>query len=389
MLNRTLPQRKTVIESKYAGIAGRRIPNMKTIKLKTYGIGLLVLALAMASTAAFANDQITSTVSRISGPIPIIVNNGVPSGTIRLNYTVVGNSIPCGQFATFNLALQAGPGTNGKSPTYSVELDLAQSGNGTAVQLTPSPSTFSVSDNAWSDHSTVTVSIDCSSIGAASDGQTIDGQLNVSTTPSGAHLDTISTIQVHITLAFPNAAACLKLYSFETEQDSSTLLNSVVVVEKKTGSVSSTNPGTISVDALVVNTCDVSKTFDLGIGGVGGSSSWQTIPLNNPGNATFSYNETGEADNPYISFTLPTAGTPQGQSLCLQNVTLAAGDSYLTTVHSAIASPLILATTPGTFGFSASLYTVSGCSSLLPTIVGPSNPASSTLSYTVQAPPSH
>ena len=362
---------------------------MKTIKVKTYGIGLLVLALAMASTAAFANDQITSTVSRISGPIPIIVNNGVPSGTIRLDYIVVGNSIPCGQFATFRLDLQAGPGTNGKSPTYPVELDLAQSGNGTAVQFTPSPSTFSVSDNAWSGSSIVTVSIDCSSLADPSDGQTIDGQLNVSTTPSGAHLDTISTIQVHITLAFPNAAACLKLYSFETEQDSSTLLNSVVVVEKKTGSVSSTNPGTISVDALVVNTCGVSETFDLGLAGVGPGYSWQTIPLNNPGNATFSYNETGEADDPSISFVLPTGGTPQGQSLCLSNVTLEPGDSYLTTVHSAISSPLSLPATPGTFGFSASLYTVSGCSSLLPTIVGPSNPAPSTLSYTVQAPPSH
>jgi hypothetical protein len=193
MLNRTLPQRKTVIESKYAGLAGRRIPNMKTIKVKTYGIGLLVLALAMASTAAFANDQITSTVSRLSGPIPIIVNNGVPSGTIRLDYTVVGNSIPCGQFATFNLALQAAAGTKGQTGSYPAELDLAQSGNGTAVQFTPSPSTFSVSDNAWSGSSIVTVSIDCSSIGPASDGQTIDGQLNVSTTPSGAHLDTIST----------------------------------------------------------------------------------------------------------------------------------------------------------------------------------------------------
>jgi hypothetical protein len=366
---------------------------MKTIKLMTHSIGLLVLTLAMASTAAFANDQITSTVTPVSGPTPIIQTNGVASGTIRLNYTVVGASIPCGTFATFDLGLQASAGTNIKTAaSYPVELDLAQSGNGTAVQLSPSPDMLSVSDSGWSGTSTVTVTVDCTSIAAPFDGQTIDGQLNESTTPSGAHLDTISTIQVHITLAIPNATACLKLYSFETEQDSSTLLSSVMVNEKNTGSVTATNPGTISVDGLVVNTCPISETFDMGIGGIGGNNNWQTIPLNNPGNATCSYNESGEVDDPATSFTLPSSGTPQAQALCLPNVTVLAGHSYLVTVHSSIASPLNLPTTPGTFPFSATLYTPAtlGCSgNLLPNVVGPSNPATSNLSYTVHVPSAH
>jgi len=351
----------------------------------------------MSSTAAFANDQVTSTVSN-SSPAAVIVNNGVPSGTIQLWYTYVGASLPCGTtpFATFNLGLADTAGSNGKAPTYPVELDLGQSGSGTPVQFSPAPATFSVTGPGWSGSSTVSVYINCANLAAAGnpyDGQEVVGNLNESTVPEGSHLDTISTIQVHIKLVIPSATACLKLYSFQTDQDSGVLLNSIsVVANKKNGSfttVKSTNPGTLSVDGLVVNSCPASQSFDLE---VGLDANWQTIPYNNPGNATFTYSAlTGDIDLSTFNLAAFGTGTPAGEALCLQNVSLSTGDAFLATVHSAITSGLAVSSLPtANFTFLANLRTATtspascGSGALLPTsVVSPTNPATSLLPYTV------
>jgi hypothetical protein len=361
------------------------------MRKETLTIGLFVLLLAVASTTAVANDQIISTVTIPAGQqrVPDIVNNGVPSGTIQLWYSYIGTSFPCGQFAQFNLGLVDMPGTSGRSPSYPVDLGLVQSGNGTPVQffsnspVSPNPALFTVSGPGWSSSSLVTVFIDCSQLSAPADGQDIVGNLNEQTNPQGAHLDTISTIQVHIKLVFPTA--CLKLYSFESDQDTGVLLSSVVVNANKFGSVRSTSPGSLSVDALVVNTCPSPQSFDLA---VGLDSDWETVPNNNPGNATFTYMEIGEVDPSTYSLAAFGTGTPQGEKLCLTNVTVPAGDSLLTRVHSAIVSVISVGSLPGDgdFDFSAALYTANtSCSGALlgTSIVDPSNPASSVLTYTV------
>lgn len=360
------------------------------MKAKYFAFPVLAF-LALASALAFANDQLTSTVTIPEGqPVPVIVNNGVPSGTIQLWYHVVGTQFTCGQFAQFTLNMQDGAGAKGQSPSYPVGLNLVPTGNGTPVQLSGNPNSFSVSDATWSGASTVTVSIDCSQLSAPSDGQDIVGNLNISTSPSGSHLDTISTIQVHIVLAIPTASACLKLYSFETNNDTGALLSTVGVVEKtdkKTNvtTVNSTQPGIIATDGLVVNTCPNPQSFDLAIGL---DSDWSTNPSNNPGNATFTYTETGELDPSSVGTVLTSAGTPAGETLCLGNVTLPSGDSYLATVHSQINSGILASALPAnSFTFSAALSTAgTSCASnaLLPTsLVSPSNPVSSSLPYTV------
>jgi hypothetical protein len=346
-------------------------------------VALVALGLVFASASAFANDQIVSSVTNLPGRQAVIVNNGVPSGTIQLWYTYTGNSYPCGAFAQFNLALLDQAGTRGQAPTYPVQLNLDQSGNGTPVQFSPSPDSFSVSGLGWSGSSTVTVNIDCSGLGTPYDGQDIVGNLNEQTSPAGSHLDTISTIQVHIKLVIPSPNACLKLYSFQTTQDSGTLLSSVEVVANHSGSVKSTNPGTLSVDGLVVNTCPDSQTFDLG---VGLDPQWQTAPNNNPGNATFTYDITGEIDPSSLGGVAFGSGTQSGEVTCIRNVVLPAGDSFLATVHSAIMSGLSLSSLPADkdFDFSAGLYNAgSSCSSTPLSPVSPSNPVSSVMTFTV------
>ncbi|HEU4983731.1 MAG TPA: hypothetical protein VFT88_13710 [Acidobacteriaceae bacterium] len=352
---------------------------------KFFAVAVLSI-LALASASAFANDQLTSSVTPLTGPTPVIVNNGVPSGTIQLWYHVVGTQFTCGQFAQFTLNLNDAAGTSGQTPNYPVTLNLADSGNGTPVQLAPATGSFSVADNIWSGSTTVTVNIDCSKLGAPTDGQGIVGNLNVSTSPSGSHLNTISTIQVHIVLAFPAESACLKLYSFQTDPDTGALLTTISLVENAhKGTVTSTNPGIVSVDGLVVNTCPDSESFGLGIGL---DSNWSTNPSNNPGNAVFTFTETGALDPTVTNFTVPTTGgTGQGQALCLDNVSLPSGSSYLATVHSQLNSGIAISSLPAAaFTFSAALSTAgTSCSSgsYLPnTLVSPGNPVSSSLPYT-------
>jgi hypothetical protein len=357
--------------------------------MKKKYLATAVLALvALVSASAFANDQLTSGVTIPEGQVnvPVIVNNGVPNGTIQLWYTVVGSSFPCGAFAQFNLNLQDALGS-GKLPSYPVALNLAQSGNGTPVQLTPTTSTFSVSDAAWSGSTPVNVSIDCSKLGIPTDGEEIVGNLNESTAPSGSHLDTVSTIQVHIKLVIPSSTACLKLYSFVTDADTGAVLDTVslTVPHNKTYITAST-PGTILADAMVVNTCPDPETFDLA---VGLDPTWSTQPNNNAGNATFTYTETGELDPTVTGFTAPTSGgTKEGEAVCVQNVTLASGNSYIATVHSQINSGTPVSSLPSAFGFSSSLSTANtSCSSanyLPTTLVSPGNPATDSLTYTTQ-----
>src|SRR5690242_13729007 len=150
--------------------------------------GASVAVLFSGVATASANDKIISSVSIPTGqPVPIVADNGSASGTIRLNYTYVGNTFPCGQFAQFRLGLTAQAGS-GAPAVYPSELALAQLGNGTPVQLAGVASLFEVSGAGWSGNSTVTVSIDCSKlVGTPKDGDTIDGQIGESISVEGTH----------------------------------------------------------------------------------------------------------------------------------------------------------------------------------------------------------
>jgi hypothetical protein len=356
---------------------------------QTYLVLGLVLLLAAVSGTALANDQIISTVIPAGQPTPIIEDNGAASGNIRLNYTVVGTQFPCGPFAQFYLGLAAQLGTG--NGVYPADLALAASGKGTPVQLSPSPASFSVGGVGWSGSALVTIHIDCSKLsGSPEDGDVIDGQMNVSATvPSGhgsAHLDTITTVQVHIKLVFPDPEACLKLYSFESGQDDGVLLSAITVNAKRSGEVKSTQPGQASVDALVANTCTSPRSFDLL---VSLDPQWQTNPSGNPGNATFVYTTAGEFDVASFDLAAFGAGAPRGQLLCLPNVMLEEGDSFLARIHSSITSGIFTSDLPigGEFAFSATLYTAGTACTAGPlgaSIVGPHNPAISTLPFTIR-----
>jgi hypothetical protein len=341
-------------------------------------------AFAITGTAA-ANDAIQATVTPNTPPTPIVLNNGsglTPGtyaiGTIQLFYTVQGFEFPTGPFATFDLGLSVAAGKPNPPTGYPVSLTLHQTGTGSSnVNLDPASSTFSVTSAGWSDHTTVTISIPAGA--PSTDGTDIEGNLQISA-PGGAHLDTVTTVQVHVKLVYPTA--CLKLYNFITDEAFTQIVSSTNVnVNNRTGKVTSSTPyGQLSDNVLVVNTCATSESFDVMVA----LDPWfRTNPAGNPGNAVFTYATTGELDPSTFNLAAFGTGTAHGQSLQLTNITVPAGDMFLMTIHMTInKGALWNGGNTGTFSFSAELC-VSGTLTLLGG-VDPTNPASAILTYTQQ-----
>jgi hypothetical protein len=340
----------------------------------------LTFLLATASGVAWGNDKLLSGVTIPNGqPVPIIKNNGVATGTIQLFYTATSCTV--GTFAQFNLNLEdvAGSGT---APNYTVNVALSDDGKGTKAQVSPGTTPLSVKGVGWiagtdldgdggtpaTDADLVTISI--TSCDGIVDGSTAIANLEEST-PNGSHLDTVTNVNVHIN--FVISGSCLNLYSFETDQDTGDLVNSVTVNAKKDGSVTGTSaPGQASVDVLVVNTCSTPQSFDLS---VGLDPDWETNPHDNPGNATSVYTQSGELD-PVTNFNEVTSlmggtGTPEKEKLCLQSVMLPANSSYLVTVHSELNnSGLTVSALPSDldFDFGGTIFQAgSTCTTTFPT----------------------
>ncbi|MFB3915277.1 MAG: hypothetical protein ACE14M_01000 [Terriglobales bacterium] len=357
---------------------------------------LLMLAV-LGSSMAYGKDAIEASVSNATGN-PIITVNGNPYsngtyavGTIQLWYTVSATQFTGGYFGSFDLNWKDVSGySSGPPTTYGagVGLQFTQIG-GTDIILSPSPATVTVTAAGQSGTSTVTISINSAVPANASlncDGCELVANLRLDTTPSGAHLDTVTNVQVHIKLVYPTA--CLRLYNFVMDQGLTGILSSISLNVPKNGAnagkVVSSNPGQTSDNILVVNTCSTDQSFDLGITL---DPDFQTNPHNNPGNAVFTYSTSGATMEPATFDIVPFGtGTGQGQSLCLQNVTVPANTTFLATVHSQVISGTLATSLPGDgdFDFSATLYQVvnSGCTGTLDTMADP-NPASFTLPYKI------
>lgn len=354
---------------------------------KTIAQGLAAILFCATSTTLFAEDAITTTVTAPAPPSTSVVirNNGSSSGTIQLLYTFTGQHLPCGSsnaFATFSLALAGSTGTNTKTtPSYPQTLTFStvQNGNGGPVQLSADPAgPFTINAMPWNTSSMVTVTLpDCNKIGTPTDGQEVNGMLNIAT--GTAHLATVSGVLVKVKLSIPSSTACLQPYSFETENDG-TPLGSVTVTSNAKGIVKATQPGDISADGLVVNNCSTDQNFDMQ---VVLDPNWSTNPANNPGNAVFTYTFSGELDPSIFA----TAGTSNAEAVCLVNVPLQSGQSFLEVVHSQIDSGIASSSlsSSGNFNFSTVLYPAkTGCGGGSTNAAGTGSTASgtSTLSYT-------
>jgi hypothetical protein len=370
---------------------------------------LLVLPLALPLPLA-AKDAVQAAVGApFSGPTPIVVNNGNPYsvgtfaiGTIQLFYVVNADHFPAGPFASFDLSLgiKAGP-TTGQATQYPVNFLTLQQTGSPNVTLTPVVSSFTVTGPTWIDQTVVNISIPGSVPADPAlncDGCEIVGNLQLAA-PGGSHLDTPTTVQVHIKLVHLDAP-CLRVYDFLTDQGFTTIVTDTVVNlggPKNNLKVVSTTPfGQFSDNVLIVNTCGTSQTFNLQIIL---DSHFETNPHNGHGQAVFTYLTSGYVDPASFNLAAFGTGTPQGENLWLSNITVPAGDSFLATVHCGLitGNPVswlpLTSTNPvgGIFGgFSSSLYTtstplsaVTAGTGILDTLAA-ANPSTSSMSFTVQ-----
>jgi hypothetical protein len=358
--------------------------------MKQMGRVLPICALAalLASGTAHASDAVMGSVTIPAGqPEPIVVENGTTQsqgtyaiGTIQLLYTVEAMEFPVGDFAVFNLGLAIQASTKGQPTVYPVNvLSLNQTGSSSLV-LDPATDSFSVGSAAWTTETPVTVRIPAGV--PNDDGTTLVGNLQI-VAPGGSHLDTVTTVQVKIKLVHPTA--CLKLYDFVTDVDLTTVYSDIQVNVNRRGNVTSTNPGQLSNNVLVVNTCASPETFDAR---VVLDPYFSTNPSNNPGNAVFTFFSSSEVDPDTALAASWSTGAGQGQNLCLPGVTLPAHSSWLAAVkmsfNAGISSSSLAS--PGTFAFSGTLLdpATTGCSGAVNGAVTPANPATATVGYTVK-----
>jgi hypothetical protein len=321
-------------------------------------------ALGLNAATAQAKDALVSAASIPDGqPVPIMTANGsgyTPGtyaiGTIVLNYTYVGTSLPAGLFATFNLNLSVHDASGKNEPSYPVQLTLEDIGS-KHLTLVPAASPLMMTGLGWSHASHVSIFIPAEVAGNPEftvDGAQIVGNLRM-TTPGGSQVDTDTNVLVKITLVHPTGP-CLKVYPFITNASLTDTLDATDVNVNKHGKVTATNPhGSLSSNALIVNTCGAPVTFDLKMALDGAFS---TQPSNNPGNAVFTFATAGEVDPANFDIASFGVGTPQGQKLCLQNVTVPDGSSFLDAVHMSINNGMVQSGLPvdGTFDFSTTVY---------------------------------
>lgn len=350
----------------------------------------LLAAIAFAgATAAYAEDAVQAYATIPDGqPSAIVIENGSPSaegtygiGTIRLEYVVHANEFPAGPFGTFALHLGIKPIASGPATSYPVDsLTVTQKSQGQKVLLSALPSSLGVSGRGWQETATVSISI---ADGASNeDGTTIVGTLDLET-PAGSHLKTTTSVMVQIRLIHPTT--CIKLYDFITDADfTETVTSTDVNVNTSRGRINATNPyGQLSDNILVSNTCTAATSYDVK---VTLDPLFLTSPNGNPGNAVFTYFLNGEQDDT-VDIAALGGGTPAGQTLCLDNVTLDGGDSFLATVKMAIDKSKYadLVKPSGTFTFAAQLYApATACTGTFNDEVLPSNPVAASLSYIVK-----
>lgn len=347
----------------------------------------------VVSGQAFA-DAVQAGVTIPSGArVPVMAENGTgytpgtyAIGTIHLNYVYVGTAFPEGLFTTFNLNLNVyQPRSNGNTPVYPVQLTLMQIG-GDQLSVVPTVSPLTVTGQGWMQSVPVNISIPAaiaSDPDLDDDGDELVGHLQLST-PGNSHLNTVTDVIIKIRLVHPTA--CIKLYNFITDADlSETITATEVNVNARRNTVTSTNPyGSLSSNVLVANTCSNTETFDL----LMLLDSWFTTqPSNNVGNAVFTFSTRGELDPASFSVSSFGVGTAQGQSLCLKNVSVAPGDTFLATVHMAINNGLSATGLPidGLFdGFTATLYGAGSSCSEPPLSIANPNPVSTSLTFTTK-----
>jgi hypothetical protein len=374
--------------------------------MKNRGI-LTILGVALLVTGwcslGWAKDAVQASV--VAAPGATIEINGNPYsagtyavGTIRLTYAEAGSVWNSGDFTDFTMGIQIKEGSGSPTTSYPVTLHFSQTGSSN-LQLAVT-NCSDLTDASW-DGSGSNLTLQSSSAKASCnvnvsvgdvdpalnyDGSELVGNLQMGTIPSGAHLDTVTTIQVKIKLVDPTT--CLRLFNVITDFDSATEVNNLGIGAKNNGTIRNTSPNNLADAVYLVNTCSTDFYADLLLTL---DPHFAPTPAS-PGHSVFFFtSESFDPDTETLGEALTDgafvdAGSTQGsQNTCLGNQKIAANSALLIKVKNHLATEGIsgLPVSNGFTGFSSAVfYPESGCTGSLDPDADP-NPLNLSLPFSV------
>jgi hypothetical protein len=230
---------------------------------------LVFAAMFAVGGSASAKDAVVAEVTAPMTPSnPIMIQNGTQYslgtyaiGTIQLFYTVQGYQFAAGNFGYFTLDLSIQAGKSTPTTNYPVALSLKQTGSAN-LNLVPVTDSFNVVNASW--HGSTRVDINIPTSVADNPTFQVDGAELVAnlqmTVPNGSHLDTVTTIQVHLILAHPTA--CLKAYSFITDNGNTAEIDSIQISKNSNNHKVSSDPQNPHYIVVVTNTCSIAQCID-------------------------------------------------------------------------------------------------------------------------------
>jgi hypothetical protein len=248
-------------------------------------------------------------------------------GTLKLHYFVTGHAFPAGTYAVPEICFDTLAAKSKPETRYPATMYPDQAG-GEEVVLTPSNSAPAFNDTG--DESCVTLYVEIPSYIAEDpdyqeDGTELVGNLRLSTPPR-THLDTVTTIKVHLTLVHPLETACIVPLHFVSDNDFGANISDTPQMSLNynlaTGSLGST-PNQPSHTVALVNTCEDPVTLDLDTT-INDNFAFVTA---NAIRTTTANQEYEDIDALLAGEDLPDPGA--GGPLCFEDVTVPGNQTYI------------------------------------------------------------
>lgn len=239
-------------------------------KFALFTLPLVALGLWLTAVSAQAKDALMVSVNA-DGAFQID-ENGNPDavgtyaiGTLKVIYVVNATEFPAGEFATFDLDWAIRQGFSRPDTRYPLTLGLRQVGSSNLI-LQNNPGGFLVTGPGDTGASTVSIVIPnhvAANPDLQVDGTMLVANLQLETSPRNAHLDTVTTVKVHLLLVHPDNEACLRALHFISDNDFTSNLSSSGVEVRQSGPNSQTRPEQLRDVILLANACASPASFDL------------------------------------------------------------------------------------------------------------------------------
>lgn len=295
------------------------------------GVTLMLVGLA----AAHANDALRATVTDADGGI--VTENGAfltpgtyAIGTLKIQYFVAGWQFQAGMQKNielcFDTSATSAKGASNQATAYPATVRLEQVGGSSLVlAASENPLVFTYTGDGHCVNLTATVPAAVANDPEyQDDGEELVANLQLRT-PPGTNLDTVTTIKVHMTLAHPTA--CLRALHTVMNQDftADLAIDGISLTFQQNQEKLSSLPQYPHHVLALVNTCEQAASVDVAMSN---DPNFELFHTNAVRTTTLNQELADEA-------ALPTAGLDWDSlgivapALCLQNVSVAAGETVL------------------------------------------------------------